>query len=198
MLHLCEALASEPPRLFAAFTSTIGLMGFPGSAAYAFSNTAVDLLLHSFAKAHPETSVMSIAWGLWAGTGLGAKYHTSEMIRRLGLHYGELPIKEGVERFVHLMTHDPGSQLVAVTGRVVGFEPWSQITEPPASSTGLRYIERVSRIEPNVELVARCRLSLERDLYLQHHVYRGMYVMPTVFAADTRQPTMPRPFTMGV
>ncbi len=53
-----------------------------------------------------------------------------------------------------------------------------------AIPAGLRFIERVSHFEPEVELVARCHLTIERDRYLQDHVYNGMYIVPTVLALE--------------
>ena len=40
------------------------------------------------------------------------------------------------------------------------------------------------RFEPQVDLIARATLSLDRDLYLEDHVYRGSRLFPAVFGLE--------------
>jgi enediyne polyketide synthase len=42
----------------------------------------------------------------------------------------------------------------------------------------------VGHIEPGVEVVARTHLTLERDPYLEDHVYNGSHLLPTVFGLE--------------
>ncbi len=92
--------------------------------------------------------------------------------------------EEGVRRFVEAFTSDTGTSRICLYGRSVGYATWDQLRPVAAIPEGLRFIEQVSHIEPEVELIARCRLTLERDRYLQDHVYNGMYIVPTVLALE--------------
>ncbi len=180
VVHLGRALADAPPRLFLAFSSIIGVTGMPGNAWYGFSNEVLDLLVRRFAAEHPETSALSIAFSVWGETGMGARLGSVEHLGKMGI--GAIPTEEGVRRFLHLFDADPGAGQVVVTARLGGLDTWPM--EPSAAPVGLRFIERIVRCMPSVELVARTRLTLERDIYVKDHVYRGSYLFPTVLGLE--------------
>ncbi|MDQ3959666.1 MAG: polyketide synthase dehydratase domain-containing protein, partial [Pseudomonadota bacterium] len=48
----------------------------------------------------------------------------------------------------------------------------------------LRFIDRIELFQPQVELLVRTRLTLERDRYLGDHVFRGSHLFPTVFGLE--------------
>jgi NAD(P)-dependent dehydrogenase (short-subunit alcohol dehydrogenase family)/acyl-CoA thioesterase FadM len=179
-LHLCQALATAPPWLFVGLTSIIGVTGMPGNGWYAFSNEALDLVLRRFEVEHPGTKVVSIAYSVWGETGMGARMGSVHQLARKGI--GAIPTEEGVRRFLQLFTHDPGDKQVVVTARLSGLDTWP--VEPLLAPVGFRFIDQVVRAHPGVELVARTRLTLERDRYVQDHVYRGSYLFPTVFGLE--------------
>jgi NAD(P)-dependent dehydrogenase (short-subunit alcohol dehydrogenase family)/acyl-CoA thioesterase FadM len=179
-LHLCQALAQAPPKLFIGFTSIIGVTGMPGNAWYAFSNEALDLVLRNFEAEHPQTAVLSIAYSVWGETGMGARMGSVKHLAARGI--GAIPTEEGVRRFLQLFEADPGVKQVVVTARLAGLDTWP--VAPPPAPAGLRFVDRVVRSHPGVELVTRTRLTLERDRYVADHVYSGSYLFPTVFGLE--------------
>ncbi|GAB1544098.1 hypothetical protein NUACC21_67740 [Scytonema sp. NUACC21] len=178
--NLLQALSSTPPKLAIAFSSIIGVTGMPGNAWYAFANESLAILLDSFTNKHPETSVLSLAYSVWGEVGMGARMGSVKNLERMGI--GAISTHEGVTRFLKLFECDPGVQQVVIAAKLGELDTWS----PPAlpQSQGLRFVERVLYVEPGVELIARTHLSLERDLYVQDHVWRGSYLFPTVFGLE--------------
>lgn len=178
--NLFQALAAAPPRLFVAFTSIIGVTGMPGNAWYAFSNESLDLMLRRFGHDYPQTDVLSIAYSVWGEVGMGVRMGSTENLGRMGI--GAIPTAEGVRRFLHLFACDPRAKQVVVAARLGGLDTWSPVPLP--SPTGLRFVEQVRYCEPGVELLVRNRLTLDQDLYVKDHVYRGSYLFPTVFGLE--------------
>ncbi|MBD2360419.1 SDR family NAD(P)-dependent oxidoreductase [Anabaena minutissima FACHB-250] len=178
--HLLQALASAPPKLFVGFSSIIGVTGMPGNAWYAFANESLDIMLRHFASDHPQTQVISLAYSVWGEVGMGAKMGSVKHLDRMGI--GAISTQEGVSRFLKLFECDPGVQQVIIAARLGGLDTWSPA--PVSTATQLRFIEQVLYLEPGVELTARTHLSVERDLYVQDHIWRGSYLFPTVFGLE--------------
>lgn len=178
--NLLQALASTPPKLFIAFSSIIGVTGMPGNAWYGFANESLDIMLRRFESEHPESSVISVAYSVWGEVGMGTRLGSVKNLSRMGI--GAIPTKEGVGRFLKLFECDPEVKQVVITARLGGLDTWSPVSLPPASR--FRFIEQVLYVEPGVELRARTHLSLERDLYVQDHIWRGSYLFPTVFGLE--------------
>jgi hypothetical protein len=86
-----------------------------------------------------------------------------------------------VRRFLQLIEHDPGEHQVIVAARLA-LDTWrpEELPLPPAS----RFLESLVNVEPGVEVLCRVHLSLERDLYVEDHVYEGSYLFPTVFGLE--------------
>jgi enediyne polyketide synthase len=184
-INLCNALKDNPPKLFVGFASLIGIIGVPGNAWYAFSNEALDLILRGFEAEHPETSVLSIAFTVWEEVGMGVRMGSIPALVKLGLY--SISKEEGVRRFLNLMLNDPGDRQVAVAGRVK-VDTWlSERCPLPAAS---RFLEQILYVEPGVEVISRVHLSLEQDLYVQDHVYKGSYLFPTVFGLEAMAQTI--------
>jgi hypothetical protein len=87
-----------------------------------------------------------------------------------------------VERFVRLFACDPGARQVVVTGRLGGLDTWPAADAPAPER--LRFIERIVDHVPEVQLAARTRLTLDRDVYVRDHVYHGSPLFPTVFGLE--------------
>lgn len=179
-VNLLEALVSAPPRLFVAFSSIIGVTGMPGNAWYGFANEALDILLRRYQQQHRQTQVLSLAYSVWGEIGMGARMGSVQNLEHMGI--AAIPTEEGVSRFLQLIEHDPGVTQVIIAARLGGLDTWSPV--PLGSSTNFRFIEQIKRVEPGVELVARSQLNLNRDLYLQDHLWRGSYLFPTVFGLE--------------
>jgi enediyne polyketide synthase len=179
-LNLFEALKNDPPAIFCAFTSVIGVTGMPNNAWYAFSNQALDRSLGMFASSNPNTDAVSMAFSVWQEVGMGANLGSVDALSSLGTD--SISLEEGVRRFLDLFTRDPGERQVVVTGRLGGVDTWRP--EFPALPKGTRFLEAVRFFEPGVELIARSRLNLDRDPYLADHRYKGSLLFPTVFGLE--------------
>ncbi len=187
VMNLCQALQDAPPKLFVGFSSISAVLGLPGNTWYGFSNEALDLILRRFGEEHPETSVLAIAFSVWAEVGMGARMGTVRNLARMGIE--AMPTDEGVRRFLQLIEKDPGDPQVVVSARLGGidtlrrgFDTWRTKRVPPPATS--RFIEQVQIMEPDVEIVAQTHLSLERDSYVQDHIYKGSHLFPTVFGLE--------------
>lgn len=182
--NLCEALRQKPLKLFVAFSSLVVDHGMPWSAGYAFANELMERVVQHAATMSPTLPLQIISFGLWGEVGRPAVLKTNDHLLSVGLHDGEIPPDEGVRRLVEVLTLDPGVARLCIYGRSVGYPTWDQLRALPPVPRNLRFIERVLHFEPDVELIARCHLSLRRDRYLHDHVYNGMYIVPTVLALE--------------
>lgn len=178
--NLLEALSDHPPKLFLAFSSIIGVTGMPGNAWYAFANESLAILLSHFQARHPETQTISLAYSIWDEIGMGAKLGSIKHLQKMGI--SAISPSEGLSRFLQLWEGDGGVSQVVIAARLGGLDTWTPRPGPKIS--GLRFIEQVLSIEPGVELQARAHLSLERDLYIGDHLWRGSYLFPTVFGLE--------------
>jgi enediyne polyketide synthase len=179
-LNLFEALKNDPPAIFCAFTSVIGVTGMPNNAWYAFANQALDRSLGMFASSNPDTDAVSMAFSVWDEVGMGANLGSLEGLASLGTD--SIPVEEGIRRFLNLFQQDAGDRQVIVTGRLGGIDTWRP--EFPALPKGTRFLEDIRFFQPGVELVARTHLQLDRDAYLTDHRYKGSYLFPTVFGLE--------------
>lgn len=180
MTHLLQALEDTPPRLVLGLTSIIGVAGMPGNAWYAFSNETLDLMLRQYASLHPGVEVQTIAYSVWDEVGMGAKLGSITQLARLGV--GAIPLTEGVRRFLQAVEHTPTDSQLVVSSRLGSLDTWRPvISERPAH---LRFLEKVEHLEPQVELVARAHLTMDKDPYLRDHVFKGSPLLPTVFGLE--------------
>ena len=179
-LNLLTALASAPPRLIVGFSSIIGISGMAGNAWYAFSNETLAHLLRTFAHAHPGTAVISLAYSVWAEVGMGARMGSDQHLARLGI--GAIPPRDGIDRFLRLVSHDPGSSEVIISAPLGGLDTWIPLV--PAKPVAARYLDEVQGFIPGVELRVRTRLTLARDPYVADHIYKDSALFPTVFGLE--------------
>lgn len=180
LLNLCEALHSNPPKLFVGMSSIIGITGMPGNAWYAFSNEALNVCLQRFGAFHPGTAVVALAYSVWSGVGMGAKMGSEKQLAKLGV--SPVSVEAGVAHFLSAALGQAGALQIAVTGRLGSLDTWrpTQSESPRAD----RFLENVTDFDLGIELTARTRLTLEDDPYLKDHYYRGVYLFPTVFGLE--------------
>ncbi len=177
--HLWHALQSMPPQFFIAFTSIINVTGMPGNAWYAFSNEALDSFLRMIRSASPSTQTVALAYSLWGETGMGVRMGSVQQLDHWGID--TIPTEEGVKRFLKLFERDPGHPQLVITARLGGLDTWPSVNPLPDD---LRFIDEIKLFQPNVELLTRTRLTLERDRYLKDHVFRGSHLFPAVFGLE--------------
>lgn len=178
--NLLQQIAPAELRLFVVFSSIIGVTGMPGNTWYGFANEVLDLLLRRFQQMNPTTQVLSLAYSVWDEVGMGVRLGSVKSLEQMGI--AAIPVQEGVQRFLQLIDCAPGDPQVLIAARLGGLDTWSPVLLPDAIN--LRFIEQVQSVEPGVELVARTHLSLERDRYIQDHIWRGSYLFPTVFGLE--------------
>jgi candicidin polyketide synthase FscB len=83
-VHLDELLGDTPLEAFVLFSSIAGVWGSGHQGAYAAANAHLDALAER-RRAAGRTGT-SIAWGPWAGAGMGASEEGEELLRRRGLN----------------------------------------------------------------------------------------------------------------
>ncbi|MFT3776263.1 MAG: SDR family NAD(P)-dependent oxidoreductase [Minicystis sp.] len=180
ILNILEALHAAPPKLVAGISSIIGITGMPGNAWYAFSNEALNVVLQRFRASHPATETIALAYSVWAEVGMGARMGSTTHLARMGV--SAIPPEAGVAHFLHAVLRQAPAPQVVIAGRLRGLDTWRR--PAPASPAADRFLQDVREIEPGIELLARTRLTLDDDLYLRDHYYRGVYLFPTVFGLE--------------
>ncbi|MBW4605862.1 MAG: SDR family NAD(P)-dependent oxidoreductase [Hassallia sp. WJT32-NPBG1] len=188
VLNLCQALANTSLKLFAGFSSVIGITGMQRNAWYGFANETLDLILRRFKAQHPQTAVIGIAFSVWEEVGMGARMGSVRNLAKMGIK--AIPKDAGVARFLHLIKNDPGDTRIVVAApmqalsafKSSGLDTWYPQRFLPRAE--FKFLEQILLCEPGVEIVARAHLSLERDSYLLDHLYKGSYLFPTVFGLE--------------
>lgn len=180
LLNLCEILRSAPPKLFAGMSSIIGVTGMPGNAWYAFSNEAASACLARFKAFHPDTAIVSLAYGAWSEVGMAAKMGSDKHLAKLGVV--SLAPETGVAHFLKATLRRLPTLELVVTGALGSLDTWRREAGP--EEVTCRFLENVVRFERGVEVVAKTHLTLDDDLYLKDHFFRGIYLFPTVFGLE--------------
>ncbi|MBI0376171.1 SDR family NAD(P)-dependent oxidoreductase, partial [Streptomyces albiflaviniger] len=92
---------------FVLFSSSSGVFGGPGQGNYAASNAFLDALArHRAAQGLPATA---LAWGLWAGAGMGSTLDEADIARMRRAGVPPLPVAEGLRLFDAALTVDEAS-----------------------------------------------------------------------------------------
>lgn len=178
-VHLLRALDTTPPRIVCGLTSIIGVSGMVGNAWYAFANETLDIEIARFCARHPDTSGLSLAYGVWDEIGMGAKLGSVATLARMGI--GALSPAEGVGRFLDLFMQDPGVRQVVVTAHLDGISTWPAVV---AHDPALRFLDGTRAGVPGVDLRLSVRLDPTRDPYLLDHVFAGSLLFPTVYGLE--------------
>lgn len=179
-INICSCLKANPPKLFVAFGSVIGITGMSGNAWYGFSNEVLNLLLQQFRAHAGATEVATLAFSVWDEVGMGARMGSLSFLSSMGVL--PIPKDKGVEHFLRLVEMDPAEAQVAISGRLGDLDTL-QMASPPKWK-GARFLEDVLLYERGVEIEARALLTLDRDPYLGDHIFKGTYLFPAVFGLE--------------
>lgn len=177
-INILDSLKDNPPKLIVAFGSIIGVTGMGGNAWYGFSNEVLNLLLQQFRKQKPGVEIMTCAFSIWAEIGMGAKMGSLAFLSKMGIQ--AIPREKGIDHFMRLATSTAGTPQVVVAGRLGSLDIMR--SRPPARRT--RFIREIIFFEYGVELEAKAVLTTAHDKYLDHHVFRGVRLFPTVFGIE--------------
>ncbi len=180
VLNLMGALENAPLKMFAGLSSIIGSTGMPGNAWYGFSNEVLEILLGRLSAQRPEVATVSVGYSIWRDVGMGHKMGSVERLQKSGID--AIPTQEGVERFVNLFLNDPGTDRILVTARLGPSDTLASESSPGPENA--RFLEKLLLTTPGVESVFGAHLSMDRDLYLEDHVYNGSFLFPTVFGLE--------------
>jgi acyl transferase domain-containing protein/D-arabinose 1-dehydrogenase-like Zn-dependent alcohol dehydrogenase/acyl carrier protein len=103
--HLHELTQDADLTMFVLFSSAAGILGSPGQAAYAASNTFLDGLAgHRRSLGLPATAM---SWGTWSRElGMTGRLTEEDMRRMARIGLSEMPAETGVELFDAALTVD--------------------------------------------------------------------------------------------
>ncbi|MEU5930157.1 type I polyketide synthase, partial [Streptomyces antimycoticus] len=105
--NLHELTRDQDLSAFVLFSSAAGVFGGPGQGNYAAANVFLDALAqHRAAQGLPATA---LAWGLWAGGGMGDTLDEADITRMRRAGVPPLPVAEGLRLFDAALTVDEAS-----------------------------------------------------------------------------------------
>ena len=180
---LYNLLTAVPPARLKALhviSSVLGNSGMRGQTDYTFANAWLDETVRQIQTAHPHLHCLSLGYSVWADTGLGKRIGALETLRSVGVT--PIGLEEGVAAYRQLLTTRlPGTRFI-ITGRLTADveENLYARKNPPSR----RFLEKVLRWIPGVEIVADASLSHATDLYLPEHVFEGTTMFPGVMAIE--------------
>ncbi len=184
-LYLMEALRENQLKMWIGFSSIIGVTGMQGNAWYGFSNEVLDVILYQYSLTHPQTEVQSLAYGIWDEVGMGYESGSIDRLKNMGIE--AIPASEGITRFIQLLEKSPGNTQTIISPRSSfhshDFGEVSAGTDI-VDKNPLSFIEQVVFFQKGIELTTRTHLTLEKDSYLEDHVWKGSYLFPTVFGLE--------------
>ncbi|MBE1465692.1 SDR family oxidoreductase [Kibdelosporangium phytohabitans] len=175
--NLKSAFAAAPPRLWCNFASASGINAPPGDTDYAPAN---EYLLAAARSAHePGTAEVSIAWALWAQTGMVDEHLQRHLHRTYGVT--GMDNATGAAAFLNEMLvprpPDPAP--------IYGAERWSQLqsrdhqADAATPCTALPLLGTPDHHEDGAATWT-WRPEPQRDAYLHEHLIDGRPVLPTV------------------
>lgn len=111
---------------------------------------------------------------------MGAKMGSVARLEAQGIL--AIPLEMGVRHFMHVAMHKRHASSPILAARLAGLPTWQRSKSHPTPA--LRFLEDVRHFEPDVEVVSRAVLTLEKDLYLKDHNFNGTFLFPTVFGLE--------------
>lgn len=182
LYNLLSAVSPDLLKALHVISSVLGKTGMRSQADYALANAWLDGALRSVSSFYPQLRCLSLGYSLWAETGMSKKLGLLiDLLPSMGLTV--ISVKDGVKAYLDLVRCCPQQDSTfVITGRLTpelesGLFPRSNIPS-------WRYLERVPKYIPGIEIVAEASLSHETDLYLSEHVFEGTPIFPGVMAIE--------------
>jgi enediyne polyketide synthase len=180
---LYNLLRVAPPgglKALHVISSVLGYTGMRGQTDYTFANAWLDEAVRGVKARHPSVHCLSLGYSVWSGTGLGHKANLVDGLRSFGV--APISIAEGVAIYGGLLEQTCDDTRFVITGSLpAGFEAELHAKGHPPRS---RFLEKIVRYIPGVELVAESVLSRSTDLYLDEHVFAETPLFPGVMAIE--------------
>ena len=180
---LDNLLAARPPETLKAvhvLSSVLGYTGMARQVDYTFANAWLDGALAELHATHPSLHVLALAYSLWQDIGLGAKLGVAEVLGAMGVTAIDVP--DGIAAYrAALQGAGDGARRI-VTGRLVPDLEAALFPPPPFRRS--RFLERLLRWVPGIEMIAETDLSHDRDPYLGDHVFEGTPILPAVMGIE--------------
>ncbi len=180
LYHLLGAVAPERLKMVHATSSVLGRTGMHRQADYALANAWLDGAVGALKAAAPALHALTVGYSIWEDTGMGAKTGALDTLRSVGVT--SIPVATGTGAYLALVQQAPATTAFVVTGKLTS--DLEARLAPPFAVPPWRFLQKVLRFVPGIELVAEARLSHETDLYLAEHVFDGTPVFPGVMGLE--------------
>jgi enediyne polyketide synthase len=178
--HLLGTVALDRLKIVHATSSVLGRTGMQRQADYAFANAWLDGAVGALKAATPALHALTVGYSIWEDTGMGAKTGALDTLRSVGVT--SIPVATGTGAYLALVKQAPASTAFVVTGKLT--TDLEARLAPPLAVPAWRFLEKVLRFVPGIELVAEARLSHDTDLYLAEHVFDRTPVFPGVMGLE--------------
>ena len=177
--NILSALDLSKLKLLVNFGSIIGRAGLMGQADYALANEWSTAITEAIACNHPHCRCLALEWSVWAGAGMGERLGTLEKLEREGIQ--AISLEAGLS-ILDVLLHNQSDSLTAVIASRFGRPPTLAVT--PLAEPLLRFVESVKVYYPGIELVVDVKLSVDKDPYIQDHIYQGEQLLPGVVGLE--------------
>ncbi|MEN8135481.1 MAG: SDR family NAD(P)-dependent oxidoreductase [Thermodesulfobacteriota bacterium] len=175
--------AAKPKHLKAlhVLSSVLGRTGMFRQADYAFANAWLDAATKSVLKRFPQIDGFSVGYSIWEDIGIGAKSGSLDMLRGAGVT--PIPIERGISSYVDLATRAHSFKNFVYMGRLSN--SLERKLMPTVQIPKWRFLEKILRFVPGVDLVTEATLTHHDDKYIPEHVFAGTPLMPTVLGLES-------------
>jgi enediyne polyketide synthase len=177
--NILSALDSASLRLCVSFGSIIGRIGMQGNADYAFANEQLRLRMEEWSARFPACRFLTVEWSMWSSVGMAERLNSVEGLARQGLT--AISPEQGTRILEHVLSTKELSGALIITGR---FAAMPNFPLAGAEIPMVRFLERILRFVPGVEIIAEASLSVDTDLYLTDHRLKETLLFPAVMGIE--------------
>jgi acyl-CoA thioesterase FadM/NADP-dependent 3-hydroxy acid dehydrogenase YdfG/phosphopantetheinyl transferase len=180
LYNLLRAVPADRLKALHVISSVLGYTGMRGQTDYTFANAWLDEAVRGVKARHPSVHCLSLGYSVWSGIGLGHKANLVDGLRSMGV--APVSVAEGVAIYGALLDVTNETTRFVITGSLpAGFEAE---LHAKGHLPRTRFLEKIVRHIPGVELTAEPVLSRSTDLYLDEHVFAGTPLFPGVMAIE--------------